>query len=77
MVDIKNRNGIKILLSLGGWEESKNNKYSRLAHNPVDRLKFARYVSLYILYHGFDGLDLLWEYPVCWEVKIIMQKCNK
>lgn len=68
MVDIKNRNGIKILLSLGGWEESKNNKYSRLAHNPVDRLKFARYVSLYILYHGFDGLDLLWEYPVCWEV---------
>lgn len=74
IVDIKNKNGLKILLSLGGWEESKNNKYSKLAHNPVERQRFARHVSLYIQNHGFDGLDLLWEYPVCWQVKIVTQK---
>ena len=68
ITDIKSRNGLKILLGLGGWDESKDNKYSELAHNSVERRKFARHASLYVQNYGFDGLDFLWEYPVCSQV---------
>ncbi|KZC14813.1 putative chitinase 3 [Dufourea novaeangliae] len=72
IANIKSRTGVKVLLGLGGWEESKNGKYSKLAHNTFERQKFARHASRYLEAHGFDGLDLIWEYPVCWQVD-----CNR
>ncbi|XP_043594466.1 probable chitinase 10 isoform X2 [Bombus pyrosoma] len=72
IADIKSRTGLKVLLGLGGWDESTDNKYSELAHNSMERKKFARHAALYIQSRGFDGLDLLWEYPVCWQVD-----CNR
>ncbi|XP_026668803.1 probable chitinase 10 isoform X2 [Ceratina calcarata] len=68
LMDIKRRTGLKVLLALGGWEESKDEKYSRLAHDPVERRRFASHASRYLQNHGFDGLDLVWEYPVCWQM---------
>lgn len=68
LISMKSRTGLKVLLGLGGWEESKDSKYSKLAHNPLERQRFARYAAQHIENHGFDGLDLLWEYPVCWQV---------
>ncbi|CAK9798859.1 Probable chitinase 10 [Anthophora quadrimaculata] len=72
LADIKSKTGLKVLLGLGGWEDSKDNKYSRLAHNKAERRRFVRQASNYIQTHGFDGLDLIWEYPVCWQVD-----CNR
>ncbi|XP_034193394.1 putative chitinase 10 isoform X2 [Osmia lignaria lignaria] len=72
ITSMRSRTGLKILLGLGGWEESKDSKYSKLAHNSLERQRFARYAAQYIENHGFDGLDLIWEYPVCWQVN-----CNR
>lgn len=69
IADIKSRTGLKVLLGLGGWEESKGDKYSKMAHNSLERQRFARHAAQYIKNHGFDGLDLVWEYPVCWQVR--------
>ncbi|XP_018313223.1 probable chitinase 3 [Mycetomoellerius zeteki] len=66
--EIKRRNGVKVLLGLGGWNDSENDKYSRLTGSPQStRKNFARYVVRIIKQYGFDGLNLDWEFPVCWQ----------
>lgn len=66
--EVRRRNGVKILLGLGGWNDSGNDKYSRLAGSQSTRRNFAEYVVRILRQYGFDGLDLDWEFPVCWQV---------
>nr|APL97142.1 chitinase 2 [Penaeus monodon] len=60
--------GIKVTIAIGGWNDSAGDKYSRLVNNPEARRKFNEHVIEFIQRHNFDGLDLDWEYPVCWQV---------
>ncbi|XP_072751718.1 probable chitinase 10 [Anoplolepis gracilipes] len=66
------KRGLKVLLALGGWNDSAGDKYSRLIHSSSARKKFIDHALQFIEKYGFDGLDLDWEYPVCWQVD-----CNK
>ena len=50
-------------LAIGGWNDSQGDKYSRLVNNAKSRRKFIDHVLKFIEKHGFDGLDLDWEYP--------------
>ncbi|XP_024877223.1 probable chitinase 10, partial [Temnothorax curvispinosus] len=59
--------GLKVLLALGGWENSAGDKYSRLVNSPSARKNFIDHAVQFIANNGFDGLDLFWEYPVCWR----------
>ena len=56
------------MIALGGWNDSKFDKYSRLVNDPAARAKFTEKVIEFIEEHNFDGLDLDWEYPRCWQV---------
>lgn len=67
MVEYK-RHGIKVSLALGGWNDSAGDKYSKLVNDPVARAKFVTHAVEFIETYGFDGLDLDWEYPKCWQV---------
>ena len=71
------KHGIKVTLALGGWNDSKGDKYSRLVNNPSARSKFIDHVIKFIEKHDFDGLDLDWEYPSCWQVIIITWETSK
>nr|XP_024218379.1 probable chitinase 10 [Halyomorpha halys] len=64
--------GIKVLLGLGGWNDSLGDKYSRLVNNPAARRNFVRQAVEFVDKYNFQGLDLDWEYPKCWQVD-----CNK
>jgi len=64
--------GVKVLLGLGGWNDSRGDKYSKLVTKPTARTKFVRATKQFLQKHNFDGLDLAWEYPVCWH-----GDCNK
>ncbi|CAG7827268.1 unnamed protein product, partial [Allacma fusca] len=64
--------GIKVSIAIGGWNDSLGDKYSRLVSSPSARAKFNRHVVEFIQKYNFDGLDLDWEYPKCWQVD-----CNK
>merc|ERR1719402_266416 len=55
--------GVKVLVAIGGWNDSAGNKYSRLVNNPASRAKFTEHVIKFIQHNNFDGLDLDWEYP--------------
>lgn len=60
--------GIKVTVAIGGWNDSAGDKYSRLVRSAAARAKFISTVIEFIEKNGFDGLDLDWEYPVCWQV---------
>lgn len=56
-----------ILLGLGGWTDSSDDKYSRLVSSPVARRKFASSAVQFLRKHKFQGLSLEWNYPGCWQ----------
>jgi len=62
------RYGIKVTIAIGGWNDSLGGKFSRLVNDPAARAKFVKHVVEFVESHGFDGLDLDWEYPKCWQV---------
>lgn len=62
------KKGIKVLVAIGGWNDSAGDKYSRLVNNPSARRRFIEHVVGFIEKNNFDGLDLDWEYPKCWQV---------
>lgn len=64
------KKGIKVLIAIGGWNDSAGDKYSKLVNNPTARRRFVTHVVDFIESNNFDGLDLDWEYPKCWQVLI-------
>jgi chitinase len=67
------KKGLKVSLALGGWNDSAGDKYSRLVNSPSARRRFVIHVIEFLEKHGFDGLDLNWEYPKCWQVNTYMK----
>ena len=55
-------------MALGGWNDSEGSKYSRMVATKASRKKFIDSALQFIEKYGFEGLDLDWEYPVCWQV---------
>lgn len=53
---------LQTLVSVGGWTWS--GRFSDVALTEKSRAKFADSAVKFIREHGFDGVDLDWEYPV-------------
>lgn len=70
VVAYKKKSGgkIKVLIAIGGWNDSEGDKYSRMVSSAQTRSAFVKHAVEFIKEHGFDGLDLDWEYPKCWQV---------
>lgn len=68
VIEFKNK-GVKVTVAIGGWNDSAGDKYSRLVRNAAARARFIKHVIEFIEKYGFEGLDLDWEYPVCWQVE--------
>ncbi|SPQ94262.1 unnamed protein product (mitochondrion) [Plasmodiophora brassicae] len=60
---IRTRNpDINVIISIGGWTFSK--EFSIVARSESSREKFAASVAEFVVEHGFDGVDIDWEFPV-------------
>ena len=60
---LKERNPeLKTLVAVGGWSFGSGN-FSAMAADHVMRSKFVTSAVAFLRQHGFDGLDLDWEYP--------------
>lgn len=53
---------LKTLISVGGWDYSIY--FSDIASTGAQREAFAQSCISFIKEHGFDGIDIDWEYPV-------------
>lgn len=60
--------GVRVSVAIGGWNDSAGDKYSRLVRDAQARARFIKRVVEFIEKWNFEGLDLDWEYPVCWQV---------
>lgn len=63
--------GVKVSIAIGGWNDSQGDKYSRLVNNADARRRFITNAVEFLKKYQFDGLDLDWEYPACWQVYYI------
>ena len=54
--------GLKTLLAIGGWNEGSTT-YSDMALTKERRSTFIQSCIDLLLKHGFDGMDMDWEYP--------------
>lgn len=62
LMSLKKQNpNLKVLYSVGGWVWS--DQFSSMAAYESTRNKFAASCVELLLKHGFDGVDLDWEYP--------------
>ena len=61
LIDIAHSKGVKVLLAVGGWEDSDN--FPEVAAHKGKRANFAHWCVKYIKEYGFDGMDIDWEYP--------------
>ena len=53
----------KFIIAIGGWNDSRGDKYSKLLKDPAKRQNFVTKAIEFISKYGFDGLDLDYEYP--------------
>ncbi|CRK99605.1 CLUMA_CG012917, isoform A [Clunio marinus] len=53
---------LKVLIAIGGWNEGSE-KYSVLAETEESRRNFADNALKFLVFYGFDGIDIDWEYP--------------
>ncbi len=61
IVELAHKQGVKVMLSLGGWSLSHN--FSEVAANPTTRKKMAEECVRLLERYQFDGIDVDWEYP--------------
>jgi chitinase len=60
-VNAAKKNGVKALVSIGGWTGSKY--FSTNFGNEKNRTAFVKTCVDFVTEHGLDGLDFDWEYP--------------
>lgn len=53
---------------MGGWYDSMDDKYSKMVNSNSARLHFVKHAVKFLKENDFDGLEIDWEYPKCWQV---------
>ncbi len=54
---------VKVLISIGGWNNGDDSAFRSLASNSTYRANFVNQVMNFINQYGLDGADIDWEYP--------------
>jgi chitinase len=61
LVKTAHENGVKIVVSLGGWGNDKG--FGPMVSDPKTRKNFVDQLVKFCMKNGYDGADLDWEYP--------------
>ncbi len=55
--------GVRVLLSVGGWNDGHDEAFNALAADPTARAAFATAIDGYMDQYQLDGVDIDWEFP--------------
>jgi len=56
-------NGVKVLISVGGWNDTNDATFAQMAASSTARASFVSNVGTFVSNYGLDGVDIDWEYP--------------
>ena len=66
MISKAHNNGVKVLISVGGWSYQNiplQSTFEAMANNETSRKAFVKNVVDFVNKYDFDGADIDWEYP--------------
>ena len=55
--------GVKVLISVGGWNGGDDSGFVGMAASATARTTFVNNVVAFVTNYGLDGVDIDWEYP--------------
>jgi chitinase len=55
--------GVKVLISIGGWNGGDDSGFVGMAASSTARTTFVNNVISFVTNYGLDGVDIDWEYP--------------
>ena len=61
LISEAHKNDVEIIIAVGGWGQS--DAFPVIASDSTLRTTFIENLKSYVLQHGYDGVDLDWEYP--------------
>lgn len=63
LVSLAHANGVKVLISVGGWNNGDDSGFESLAGNSSYRAAFVSNMMNFVSQYNLDGVDIDWEYP--------------
>jgi len=63
LVSLAHANGVKVLISVGGWNNGDDSGFETLAGNSTYRSAFVTNIMNFVNQYNLDGADIDWEYP--------------
>ncbi len=63
LIEAAHASGVKVVIAVGGWSDTLTPNFAAMAASPVARAKFVSNLVAFVQAHGYDGVDLDWEYP--------------
>jgi hypothetical protein len=63
LVSLAHANGVKVMISVGGWNNGDDSGFETLAGNSGYRNTFVTNMINFVNQYGLDGVDIDWEYP--------------
>ncbi len=63
LVSTAHANNVKVLVSVGGWNDGNDSAFETFAASASGRTTFTNNVISLVNQYGLDGIDIDWEYP--------------
>jgi GH18 family chitinase len=63
LVTRAHQRGVRVLISIGGWNDGDDRAFTALAAAAAGRRAFTDAVAAFVAEHELDGADIDWEYP--------------
>ncbi|TGE26929.1 carbohydrate-binding protein [Hymenobacter metallicola] len=63
LVSLAHANGVKVLISVGGWNDGNDSGFESIGANATYRNTFVTNLVNFANQYNLDGVDIDWEYP--------------
>ena len=63
LVTKAHQNGVKVMISVGGWNDGNDSGFEQFAANASYRTAFVNNIIGFVNQYNLDGVDIDWEYP--------------